>query len=197
MRNNMITVEQAIGASKGHWMPVVNDDLSAISELVTANITEFWQVIRYTADGPVVLGIYGGPDAEQKARRSWFARNGASVSRASHLRSYRDACKAASRETTRNVIAYDMGRPRSQADLLKREAYRKTREFYAAVRELVEERPGLTPREVIGGVSHHYVDDKSAYNALRHLFLSGIGLEGVRAQWSEDGTCRLYPREES
>lgn len=64
-----------------------------------------------------------------------------------------------------------------------------------AVREVVAERPGLTLKELVDGIEHHYANDKSAISSLKH-WLDGGKVEGVRIVY-EGRAVRVYPAKEA
>jgi hypothetical protein len=167
-------------------------DLRAFMDYVSSQVNGFWLVSR---DG-VLLAVYGGHDGERMARSSSFAATGAEVTRADNSMTYRQACKLVARGAPgSNPVRW--GREESQRSLLERSAYRKTGEFYAAVREYVSGHPGCTVTEVVAGVGrHHYIDEDRAVRRLRSVISSGTGVPGVRAEWPDDGSqCRLWERE--
>jgi hypothetical protein len=186
-------------AGGNHWVPNHNnrEDLSVLTLLITDAITDFWQVIRYTAEGPTLLAVYGGADAERRARASGFHRYaGASIVHAPWLKDYRSALRAVDREVHRTYRENHMDRKFSREEQYELKRCKKALRFYAAIAAAVRDEPGMTIAEAVNAVDHHYADDRVARSHVRSMLSRGVGMEGIKAEWNEDGSeCRLWPRE--
>jgi hypothetical protein len=64
-----------------------------------------------------------------------------------------------------------------------------------AILAAVQHQPGLTIREVIGAINHHYANVDSATGAISRMLNTGM-LPGIRSQ-SDRGTLRLYPADDA
>lgn len=71
--------------------------------------------------------------------------------------------------------------------------FRGTCEKLAA---LVRARPGVSLRDAVAGIDHHYANAKSARSHLRQMVAKGV-VAGVRVEGDENGIARLYPVEVS
>ena len=184
-------------AGHGSFLARNDEDMSVLSLLVTDAITDFWQVIRYTAEGPVLLAVYGGEGAERRARDSGFhCYGGASVVHAIWIKDYRAAIRAVNRDVHRTYRENNLARKFTREEQYELKRCKKALRFYSAIAAAVRDEPGMTIAEAVDAVDHHYASDNVARSHVRSMLSRGVGMSGVKAEWNEDGSeCRLWPRE--